>query len=599
MKKNLLVVILLFVSTLVNASFLMPDQAFKPQVVYDDKDTIVAELILGEDIYVYKDRLNFSFATKNAVEISSITNEAVTKDHDGDIVYEESLHVKIHLNKNRDINTKEVVTFVMEYQGCSAKGLCYEPYEKKFDLEIDTSKLTFSSDKPNSVIEKEEKFVDESVDSGSETDQIASIIKGGSLFAVIAAFFGFGLLLALTPCVFPMIPILSSVIVSQGDNISTRRAFFLSLVYVLAMSVAYTFAGVLAGLFGANLQAALQSPWVITLFALVFVGLSMSMFGYYELQMPNAIQSKLSSATEKKGGVLGVAIMGFLSALIVGPCVAAPLAGALIYIGQTGDALLGGVALFALSMGMGMPLLLVGTGAGKFMPKPGAWMDATKAVFGVLMLGVAIWMLDRIIPAHITLMLWSLLFIVSAIHLGALESSGHLHAGAANRKAFGVLLFLYGIALFFGSISGSTSPVNPLEKFTSKASVVQSATSTEPAKAFKVVTTVAEFDTILADSMGKKVMVDFAADWCVACKEMEHETFSNAEVKAKMAEFVLVQVDVTTNSADQKSLMKRFNLFGPPGIVFFNTKGEHLKSIDVVGFKEPSDFLSHLNQVGN
>jgi len=597
MKKSLLLITLLLFSTLLSASFLMPDQAFKPQVVYDDKDTIVAELILGEDIYIYKDKLEFEIVEGSSVVIDSIENSAHSVEHDGDVVYEESLHVKIHLLKTKESSAKETITFLMDYQGCSAKGLCYEPYSKEYTLEIDTSKLSL---KKSDVVAEEKKIPsvkDEEKAATSETDEIASIIKGGSLFAVIAAFFGFGLLLALTPCVFPMIPILSSVIVSQGENISTKRAFFLSVVYVLAMSIAYTFAGVLAGLFGANLQAALQSPWVITLFALVFVGLSMSMFGYYELQMPNAIQSKLSSATEKKGGVLGVAIMGFLSALIVGPCVAAPLAGALIYIGQTGDAVLGGIALFALSIGMGMPLILVGTSAGKFMPKPGAWMDATKAVFGVLMLGVAIWMLDRIIPANVTLMLWSLLFIVSAIHLGALEAAGHLHAGAANRKAFGILLFLYGIALFFGSVSGATNPFSPLEKFTTSANAVNVASASE-VKQFKVVTTQEEFDTLLSNSKGEKVLIDFSADWCTACKEMEHNTFANAEVQAKMDEFVLIQVDVTDNSGDQKALMKRFNLFGPPGIVFFDRAGEHIKSKDVVGYKEPQDFLNHLNTIG-
>ena len=580
------------------ASFLMPDQAFKPQVVYDDKDSITAELILGEDIYVYKDKLKFEIEDKNII-IDSIDNDAEAIAHEGAMVYEEPLHMVLHLKKNSDSSKKVATKVHFFYQGCSAKGLCYEPYDKVYDVTIDMAKLhkKGSGAKTPQATVASTQSTDEAQ---SETDQIASIIKGGSIFAIIAAFFGFGLLLSLTPCVFPMIPILSSVIVAQGKGISTSRAFFLSLVYVLAMSVAYTLAGILAGLFGANLQAAFQSPWIVTIFALIFVGLSMSMFGYYELQMPNFIQSKLSSATEKRGGVLGVAIMGFLSALIVGPCVAAPLAGALIYIGQTGDAVLGGIALFSLSIGMGMPLLLVGTGAGKFMPKPGAWMDATKAIFGVLMLAVAVWMLEKILPPNITMMLWSLIFIVSAVHLGALEplKGDPIVAGAANKKAFGLLLFLYGIALFFGSISGASNPFKPLENFTSKGVITQGAAITSREAKFHVIHTKEEFDAFMKNVKGKPVMLDFSAKWCTACKEFKEITFSDTTVKAKMEDFALLQLDVTDNTPDQKALMKRFNLFGPPGIIFFDKEGKHIEGKDVVGYKEPKEFLNHLASLG-
>ena len=321
-------------------------------------------------------------------------------------------------------------------------GLCYEPQESVLEIVVDADKLSAAdpSHLNASALAKPVKEVT-APKSESETDQIANVIKGGSLWFIIISFFGFGVLLSLTPCVFPMIPIISSVILAQGEGMGTKKAFWLSLVYVLSMAVAYTIAGILAGLFGANLQAAFQTPWIITVFALVFVILSLSMFDVYELQIPNFIQSRLSKLGGQQSGVLGIAIMGFLSALIVGPCVAAPLAGALIYIGQTGDALLGGIALFALSIGMGIPLLIVGTTSGKFMPKPGMWMDVIKAIFGVMLLGIAIWMMGRVLDENTTLLLWGGLAIFVASQYGRIRAFGRTSIVEFTLKCKSLRLF--------------------------------------------------------------------------------------------------------------------------------------------------------------
>jgi thiol:disulfide interchange protein DsbD len=432
----------------------------------------------------------------------------------------------------------------------------------------------------------------------SEQDRIAEVLKGGNLWLIVAAFFGFGLLLALTPCVFPMIPILSGIIAGQGPNITTRKAFTLSVVYVLAMALTYTVAGVLAGLFGANLQAAFQNPWILSLFALVFVALALSMFGFYELQLPSSLQSKLAEMSNKQEGgtLIGVAIMGLLSALIVGPCVAPPLFGALIYISQTGDAVLGGIALFALSLGMGAPLIAIGTSAGKLLPRAGAWMDAVKAVFGVLLLAVGILLLERILPAAVAMLLWGLLLICSAVYMGALTQ---LPAGASGWgklwKGLGVFLLIYGALMVVGAAAGGKDTIQPLRGLM----VGGAGGAAAEHAAFKRVKTVADLDRELAAaaSAGKPVMLDFYADWCVSCKEMERYTFSDQTVIQEMGRFVLLQADVTANDAADQALMQgRFGIPGPPAMLFFDTAGSELRNFRLVGFKPAAEFAEHLRR---
>ena len=409
--------------------FLMPEDAFKPTAKINDKSQIVAEVWIAKDIYLYEDAVKLEITDGSGISIKSIEKPDAL-DHHGDMAYLSSPTFIIDLKKESGVSGVKEFEFKLSYQGCSEQGLCYEPYTDTYKLSVDADTLGASLEKAElkTLVSKkktEAVKVEEKVEL-SETDVIADTIKNASLWVILLTFFGFGLLLSLTPCVFPMIPIISGVIISQGKGITTSKAFMLSLVYVLAMAVAYTFAGVLAGLFGANLQAALQNPWVIYSFAGVFVALAFSMFGFYELKLPDSLVAKVSS-TGERGGYIGVAIMGFLSALIVGPCVAAPLAGALVYIGQTGDAILGGLALFTMSIGMGIPLILIGVSAGKFMPKPGEWMTLVNGFFGVLMIVVAIWMLEKILDDSITMLMYAITGVGFAFFLGLFDHDRKHH----------------------------------------------------------------------------------------------------------------------------------------------------------------------------
>ena len=461
----------------------------------------------------------------------------------------------------------------VSYQGCSELGICYQPETKEFAFSL---KGSFNN--------------------SSEQDLIAQSFLSDNLFIVLLSFFGFGLLLSLTPCVFPMIPILSSIIVSQPNHLmNAKKGFFLSLVYVLAMSLAYTIAGVLAALFGANLQASMQNPWVIACFSAVFILLALSMFGFYEIKMPLFIQNKIHKKTgeAQAQGVIGIAIMGFLSALIVGPCVAAPLAGALMYISQSGDVLLGGAALFVMSIGMGMPLLIIGTTAGKYLPRPGGWMQHVTAFFGVMLLVVALWMLSRIIPSEVTLLLYAVLFIATAISYGAIEPLVQFKWYHKLWKSAMVVLLLYGIALFIGFLSGANNPLSPFESFTKKA---QSASILPAQENFTKVKSLEEVERLTKGS-DKIVMLDFYADWCVNCVEFDKFTFSDARVKAKLEKLTLLKADVTNNSNDDKALQKAFTIYGPPAILFFK-EGKELSEFRLVGFKNADEFLAHLEKIG-
>lgn len=589
----------LFFSTalLFGVSFLQPEEAFQPKITAVDDQTIAVEIVLGDKIYLYKDQLKIDDANlNNGIHFSKITTKTATVNHEGDAVYEKNPITLITLTKGKNTTGTQTVRAKLSYQGCSLAGLCYEPQETTLEIMVNADKLGLTDPsrlKALAVLEPQKTVSPPK--QGSESDHIADVIKNGSVWVIIISFFGFGILLSLTPCVFPMIPIISSVIIAQGKGIGTRRAFFLSLVYVLSMAVAYTIAGVLAGLFGANLQAAFQTPWIITVFALIFVLLSLSMFDVYELQIPHAIQSRLSHLGGEKSGVWGIAIMGFVSALIVGPCVAAPLAGALIYIGQTGDALLGGVALFALSIGMGVPLLIVGTTSGKFMPKPGMWMDVIKAIFGVMLLGIAIWMMGRVLDENTTLLLWGGLAVFVAVNIGALEPLGTHPAWSsrANIKALGIMILLYGMALLIGGMANATNLLHPLDPFLANKSVI-APQATKAHQKFETITSTDELDAIIKENKGKKILVDFYADWCTACKELDEKTFSDEEVKTAMDPFVLVRVDLTANDDSAKAISQKYHIFGPPAILFFNDKGEQIEASTLIGFKEPKEFLTHL-----
>lgn len=580
------------------AGFLMPDEAFKPYANVNDKMQVSIGVNIADDIYVYADKVKVTLLSPENIIIEDIKKPQSVLHHE-EQVYLKSPQFLLTLASKEKLTDISDVKFSIAYQGCSEKGLCYEPYEKEFTLKIDGSKLSVASTVQEDVSQIKQDAVKVETDLNkveseavelSETDAIADTIKSGSVILILLTFFGFGLLLSLTPCVFPMIPIISGVIISQGEGLTTKKAFVLSVVYVLAMAVAYTIAGVLAGLFGSNLQAALQTPWVIYAFSGVFVALAMSMFGFYELKLPDSLVAKVSS-NSNRGGFVGVAIMGFLSALIVGPCVAAPLAGALVYIGQTGDAILGGAALFSMSIGMGVPLIIVGVSAGKFMPKPGAWMTMVTAIFGIMMLGVAIWMLEKIVDPSTTMLLYSLLGIGSAIYLGAFEKENHVF-----KRSIAVILFIYSVALLIGFLGGSSSMSKPLSFFKSTAATTMQETKTAELE-FQVVKSLDELNALLEKNRGKKIMLDFSADWCTACKELEEITFSDAVVQEKLSDYLLIRADVTDNGDKEKALSQKYGVFGPPALIFFDKELKVLKSKTIIGFIEPKAFITHLNSL--
>ncbi len=584
--KKILTVLMAFFLTFANAAdFLMPEEAFKPYAKLSEKMQIEAGVNLGKDIYLYADKMAFEIVEPKGVSVEMVEQSQSVLHHE-EQVYLESPAFVLALQAKEPLSGMQSVKLLISYQGCSEEGLCYEPSQKEFAFEVDGSKLAVKNAAQTPQMQQTTTPQTQAKEL-SQTDAIADTIQSSNLLIMMLTFLGFGLLLSLTPCVFPMVPIISGVIISQGEGLTTKRAFFLSVVYVLAMAVAYTIAGVLAGLFGSNLQAALQTPWVIYSFAGVFVVLAMSMFGFYELKLPDAIVNRVSQ-NSNRGGALGVAIMGFLSALIVGPCVAAPLAGALVYIGQTGDALLGGAALFSMSIGMGIPLIIVGVSAGKFMPKPGEWMTMVTAIFGIMMLGVAIWMLDRVVSSDTILLLSAFLGLGTAIYLGAFKE-GHVF-----KRTIAIIIFIYSLALFMSYLAGASSLSKPLAFLKSSGvSVAQE----QKHLAFESVHSVEELNALLEKYKGKKIMLDFAADWCVACKELDAITFSDAAVQNALSEYVLIRADVTKNTPEEKALSKAYGVFGPPVLLFFDTESKLLASKSIVGFIEPAAFLKHLESL--
>ena len=571
---------------------LEPDQAFILSTT-SEAGQVIASWEIADGHYLYRDKIKIIADTDSKFstgELQVAEGELKHDEYFGDIyVFHHQAQAILPITSIE--NGVKAVNFKVKYQGCSEiSGICYPPITKEVTLKLNPISSAAAAQTAN----KSRLPI-------SEQDRIAESLKSGSSWFIILSFFGFGLLLAFTPCVFPMIPILSGIIIGQGDKISTRSAFTLSVIYVLAMAVTYTVAGVAAGVFGENIQAAFQNPWILGSFAAVFVLLSLSMFGFYELQMPSAIQSKLTEYSNKQQGgtYVGVAIMGFLSALIVGPCVAAPLAGALIYIGQTGDAVLGGLALFALSMGMGAPLIAIGTSAGKLLPRAGGWMDVIKAIFGVMLLGVAIWMLERIIPATVGILLWAILFIVSSIYMGALEGLKAESTGW-NRlwKGLGLILFAYGMLLLVGASAGSKDMFQPL-----KGLAMASGYSAQNQQhlQFTQIKGLAGLNQQLAmaEKQQKPVMLDFYADWCVSCKEMEKYTFNDPTVQANLKNTLLLQADVTDNDELDKELYKHFGIIGPPAIIFYDPKGNEQKNYRVVGYMPAEKFGPHIQQALN
>jgi len=569
-----------FESALKKQKFLSPDEAFQVSALLKG-DVIETKITIGEHIHLYDDdTLHYRIISPETVEL--LVNKPKSHEFDGDMIFEKELVVNIPV-KDIEAQVKGDYTLEIEFLGCSDAGICYQPIKKSFNFK--GAEL--------SVFDKISKLVKE----GNASKIVDVLINESSLF-VLFLFFIFGLLLSLTPCIFPMIPILSSIIVSQqsGDEKpSVAQAFFTSLVYVLSMALTYTIVGLVAGLLGADLQAAMQNPWVLTIFSGVFVALALSLFGYFEIGLPSSWQSKLSKASDdaQGKGMLGTVVMGALSALIVGPCTAAPISGAVIFISHTGDALLGGAALFIMSMGMGMPLLLVGLGAGKFMPKPGGWMTRISQVFGVMMLALAIFMLSRILPPGVTMTLWALLFMGTAIYM---DVFGHKEYEGAMRlfRLLAMIFLLYGASLFIGAISGSTSFIKPFEKFTTGVAV-QSKQVVKDKKEHLGYSVERLMKEVKASD--KLVVVDFTKDSCTACTELELITFPDARVQEQLKRFTFIKVDLTANSEDDKALLKEFKLFGTPNIIFFGKDNTYMEDKSLTGFIPPEDFAKHLEGI--
>ena len=560
---------------------LAPEEAYRFSARVIDAKTIEARWQIADQYYMYSDKFKFTLEGGTLGTPQLPPGKMKEDDAFGKVeVYRKEVKILLPVEATGAVTVKAVS------QGCWDGGICYPPIKQE-------ARLTMAgASSPSVAVAAAPTSAPAPAD---ESSRIAGLFKGDNLALVLASFFGFGLLLSLTPCVFPMIPILSGIIVNHGHAVSHLRAFVLSLAYVLGMAVTYAAVGVAAGLSGTLLSAALQNAWVLGGFALVFVVLSLSMFGFYELQMPTALQSRVSDTANHQGGSLpAIGLMGALSALIVGPCVAAPLAGALLYIAKTGDALLGGSALFVMALGMGAPLLLVGAFSRSLLPKSGPWMEGVKKFFGVVMLATALWLVSPVVPLWLQMLGWSLLMVVPAIYLHALDPlPPHAHGWQRLGKGLGVLLLLGGAAMLIGVLGGAKDPLQPLGFLRGGMAAEASAPT------FERVATIERLDARLAESKaaGKPVMLDFYADWCVSCKEMERFTFADAKVAARMKQMVLLQADVTANSAADAALLKRFGLFGPPGIIFWNAAGSELGDLRVVGFQSADTFLPTLERV--
>ena len=596
---------------------LPPDEAFKITVEARDGNTLIATLTPAKDYYLYRDKIAFEPKQAGAVIEKIVLPPGKMKEDQtfGQTeVYYSPVQAVISLKRDNP-ETEEALSLSASYQGCNEPvGVCYAPISKVIDLTLPAVKAaldTVADAVSGKAVAAEADATNELFQMSSkapaietEAYKIDQMFKTGDYVMILSGFFGIGLLLAFTPCVFPMFPILSGIIANRGKQVTKGHGFILALAYVMGMAITYALAGVAAGLSGAMLSAALQNAWVLGTFAVIFVLLSFSMFGFYELQLPGSLQTKLSEeAGQIKGGHLtSVFGMGALSALIVGPCVAAPLAGALLYISQTRDVVLGGSALFVMALGMGVPLLLLGTSAGALLPRAGAWMESIKRFFGALLLGVAIWIISPVINEVVHMLLWAALLIISAIYLHAIDPLPERASGLQKfLKGIGVIALLLGVALLIGVLSGSRDVLQPLSKISlasaeGPATGAGMATDIEPLP-FQRIRTVAELDQQIQQSRDKYIMVKFYADWCISCKEMDRFTLSDAKVRSRLKDVVLLHIDVTEGTADDTALLKRFKLFGPPGILFIDRQGNDVPDIKVIGFMNKIDFLTVLNAV--
>ncbi|WP_085284957.1 protein-disulfide reductase DsbD [Colwellia chukchiensis] len=567
--------------------FLKVDDAF----IFDfhqQKNKLQVSFNIADGYYLY--RHQFKFSTDNATLVP--VNLPQGEHHEDEFFGVQQVYTE-QLNLLLDIEQAGAnASLTVRYQGCAYKGLCYPPTTKTMPL----TAVTFADSDPQQVLSA--LTVDQpstpaastsnnnSNANSSEQHQLADMLKSDSLWLTLVAFFVGGLLLSFTPCVFPMYPILTGIIVGQGKKLSTKRAFALSFTYVQGMAITYTLLGIVVAIAGAQFQAMFQHPVVLITLSILFIFLALSMFGLFNLALPNRWQNKLNqlSNNQKSGSYFGVLAMGAISGLVASPCTTAPLTGALLYISQSGDILLGASALYALSLGMGLPLLILGSSGGKLLPKAGNWMEVIKNIFGLLLLAVPIFLLERFLPAVAIELLWTLLILATAGYFYTVNQ------GSAKSFGFG----LRSIVIFLIFFVGANKAYQLL--YPSNHTVVSQQSAQ---RSFEQVKNLTEMNQAIAsaNAQGKTVMVDLYADWCVACKEFEEYTFFAAQVQSALANTVLLQIDLTdTGSKDSVELMSHFGIFGLPSILFFDLNGDELPQRRVTGFMAADEFAAHVRQ---
>ncbi len=572
----LLLILFVWMTTAVHADDIPdPEHAFVFSARLLDSQHIAVQYQIAPGCYLYRDK--FHFRLQGAHLDTPLFPAGETKNDPNfglETIYRHQVTVILPFSRPNATSLQLDSTA----QGCADAGVCYSPIHQHAQLALGGNVAPPAPAQPLAQ---------------PLAQPPMQISHQRGLFSILAAFFGAGLLLSLTPCVFPMIPILSGIIVQQNAT-SRYTAFLLSLAYVLGMALTYALAGIAAALSGSLLSNALQNPWALGSAAALFSVLALSMFGLYELQLPSSWQSRFAGFSNRfhNGHLLGTFVMGSLSALIIGPCVAPPLAAALTWIARTGNLLTGGLALFFLALGMGAPLLLLGLGAGSLLPRAGAWMDGVKQFFGVTMLGVAIWIISPLLPVSIQMLLWAVLFIVSAMFWRALDPLPE-HTSALRRlgKGLAILLLASGLAELIGALSGAQNLWQPLQH---RANAATPVTVSDPA--FTTVHSIAELNGALTQAKGRPVMLDFYADWCVSCREMDATTLQNASIRQQLASIVLLRADITANNADDDALRQRFGLFGPPAIVLFDRHGQEF-SPPLIGLQSVASLSTALHNL--
>jgi len=577
--------------------YLEPDVAFRFSARMVDPETVAITYDIADGYYMYRERFQF--------RASGATLGAPVFPH-GKVKFDETFQKNVETYRGSvtitvPVKADGMYTLTATSQGCADAGLCYAPQDASARLVAGLNggqstggqalppgfgaEQAPPADTPASVRAAASIPAPGPVKAVPTSEQggFAAVLGGGKLLVIIPAFILLGLGLSFTPCVLPMVPILASIIVGAGERVTRGRGFVLAASYSLGMALVYTALGVAAGLIGEGLSASLQNPWVLGTIGVLMAAMALSMFGVYQLQLPPALQTRLAGASGRMsaGKLAGVFAMGALSALIVGPCVAAPLVGALVYIGQTRDVVIGGLALFSMAAGMSIPLLLVGLSAGTLLPHAGAWMDQVKKFFGVLMLAVALWLVSPVLPPLVQMLLWSVLLIGYAAYL--LRATRHWAA-----LTLAAVFALLGALQLTGAATGGRDVLAPLGHLRANQA---------HGLAFQRIKTVAQLDAALAANGGRTAMLDFYADWCVSCKEMEKLTFVDPGVQRQLAATLLLQVDVTANDADDKAMLKRFGLFGPPGIILFGRDGREIPGSRVIGYQDAEKFRVSLGKL--